>query len=159
MTATDHPQADIRIEIATATDIAELCRLLGLLFEQEAEFAADISRQQRGLQTIFEHPELGTLVVAKQQGLIVGMVNLLFTVSTALGARVALLEDVVVLPQLRGRGVGSRLIEAAIATARKTGCKRITLLTDADNQAAQGFYRKHGFTSSAMLAMRLLLDD
>jgi len=159
MTAADRSRADIDIETAAAADIAELCRLLGLLFAQETEFAADVSRQQRGLQTILQHPELGTLLVAKQQGRIVGMVNLLFTVSTALGARVALLEDVVVLPELRGCGVGSRLIEAAIATARTTGCKRITLLTDTDNQTAQAFYRKHGFAPSSMLAMRLLLDD
>jgi ribosomal protein S18 acetylase RimI-like enzyme len=85
------------------------------------------------------------------------MINLLYTVSTALGARVALLEDMVVLPQFRGVGAGSKLLQAAIAHARASGCKRITLLTDGDNEAAQKFYSNHGFTASRMVPFRLKL--
>jgi len=82
------------------------------------------------------------------------MVNVLFTVSTALGTRVALLEDVIVDPTRRGQGLGGRLVDAAIAFAREAGCRRITLMTDADNADAQRFYRRHGFEASTMLTMR-----
>ena len=83
------------------------------------------------------------------------MVNLLYTVSTALGSRVAILEDMVVSPKIRGQNVGSSLIEYALDYARKQGCQRITLLTDSDNIAAHRFYERHGFSRSTMVPFRL----
>jgi GNAT superfamily N-acetyltransferase len=84
------------------------------------------------------------------------MVGLLFTVSTALGARVAWLEDMVVAPEARGRGIGGALVDAALAQARAAGCRRVTLLTDADNADAHRFYRRHGFAASPMRPFRFL---
>ena len=98
------------------------------------------------------------VLVARREGRIVGMVSLLFTVSTALGGRVALLEDMVVYPAERGVGVGSRLLREALGLARERGCRRITLLTDGSNDLAKAFYAKHGFAVSGMVPMRLLLD-
>jgi GNAT superfamily N-acetyltransferase len=91
----------------------------------------------------------------EENGQIVGMVNLLFTISTALGERVALLEDMVVSPEVRGTGIGAKLLSEAISLARERGCKRITLLTDRSNEAAQRFYAKQGFVLSSMVPMRL----
>ncbi|MGH8602944.1 MAG: GNAT family N-acetyltransferase, partial [Gammaproteobacteria bacterium] len=85
-------------------------------------------------------------------------VNVLFTVSTALGGPVALLEDMVVHPEYRGGGAGSRLLQAAINLAESSGCYRITLLTDRTNESAQRFYKRHGFTLSDMVPMRLSFE-
>lgn len=148
----------LKITPATAADIPELCELLGLLFTQEADFKPDFDAQSRGLARIISSPEIGLIIVARQNSQIVGMVNLLYTVSTALGDCVALLEDLVVSPNARGAGVGSQLLEQAIQFARLNGCKRITLLTDGTNESAQRFYQKHGFTASAMIPFRLLLS-
>ena len=149
------------IRIATLDDIPDLCQLLELLFSQEAEFVPDRALARAGLEQIIAQPERGRILVARDEAAIVGMVNLLFTISTALGGRVALLEDMIVHPARRGGGAGSELLRAAIEAAREAGCRRITLLTDRDNEAAQNFYRKHGFTLSDMVTLRLLLapDD
>lgn len=144
---------------ATTSDIPSLCELLNELFAQEAEFKPDYAAQSRGLACIIDHPEVGSILVARRQDKIVGMVNLLFTVSTALGERVALLEDMVVAPAMRGGGIGSRLIERAIEVAEHSGCRRITLLTDQANRPAQRFYAKHGFKASAMIPLRLALGE
>ena len=85
------------------------------------------------------------------------MVSLLFTQSTALGAKVAILEDMIVAPEFRGCGVGSQLLNAAVDLAENLGCKRITLLTDKLNFDAQQFYEKHGFNRSNMTPFRRLL--
>ena len=145
------------IRIATPADIPALCQLLAQLFAQEAEFTPDPAAQQRGLAAIIDDPALGEILVAVADGRIVAMVNLLYTVSTALGAPVALLEDMVVDTSTRGAGLGSALLEAAIAHAQNRGCRRITLLTDGDNLAAQRFYRRHGFAPSPMMALRQAL--
>lgn len=149
----------MNITKAIASDIPELSRLLGVLLSQEVEFSPDLEAQARGLSHIIENPEVGYIVVAKVDSKIIGMINVLFTISTALGARVALFEDMVVSPDYRGAGVGSQIIEYAISSAKQHGCKRVTLLTDRDNVSAHRFYAKHGFTQSAMIPLRLALSD
>lgn len=149
----------MQITPANTSDIPALCELLAILFFQEADFKPDHEAQSRGLAHIMNNPEIGLIVVARQDDQIVGMVNLLYTVSTALGDRVALLEDMVVSPNARGTGVGSQLLEKAIQFARLNGCKRITLLTDRANESAQRFYQRHGFDFSAMIPLRLSLSE
>lgn len=148
----------VTITPATGNDIPALCELLNILFTQEAEFAPDQAAQRQGLHMIVANPEVGTILVAREGEAIVGMVNLLYTVSTALGARVALLEDMVVAPIARGKGVGSLLLRHAVEWARSQGCKRITLLTDGDNEEAKRFYQAQGFATSKMVPMRLVIN-
>lgn len=145
------------IDKASPDDIPALCELLSVLFAQEREFTPGVDAQRAGLTAILDDPETGIILVARQGQRLLGMVNLLFTVSTALGGRAALLEDMVVTPAARGAGVGSALLRRAVALAHDVGCRRITLLTDADNTRAQRFYEQHGFVRSTMLPMRLLL--
>ena len=146
------------ISSATIADIPSLCELLNELFNQEAEFKPDYANQYRGLAAIIANPEIGGVLVARRENKVVGMVNLLYTVSTALGARAALLEDMVVAPAARNSGIGTQLIQQAIEFAKLNGCRRITLLTDRSNLSAQRFYAKHGFTPSEMQPLRLHLD-
>lgn len=149
----------MQITPADTSDIPALCELLDFLFSQEADFKPNHEAQSRGLARIINSPEVGLIIVARQNSQIVGMVSLLYTLSTAIGDRVALLEDMVVSPNIRGSGVGSRLLEQAIQFARLNGCKRITLLTDRTNEPAQRFYQKHGFGFSAMIPLRLSLSE
>ena len=88
------------------------------------------------------------------------MINLLYTVSTALGGRVAILEDLIILPEYRGKGAGTRLVTTPPSTSPgEPVAGRITLLTDGSNTNAQRFYSRHGFTPSEMVPMRLILGD
>lgn len=146
------------IREATNSDIPALAGLLAELFAQESEFKPDLERQHRGLNAIIANPGIGCILIAEDADRAIGMVNLLFTISTARGTPVALLEDMVVAKAARGMGTGSALMSAAIDKARASGCSRITLLTDHDNVAAQRFYASFGFTRSTMLPYRLMLD-
>ena len=148
----------MNISPATLSDIPQLCDLLELLFSEEAEFHPNRAVQSAGLRQIMESPDRGQILVLRNTTSVIGMVNLLFTISTALGGRVAILEDMVIHPAQRGNGGGSRLLQAAINVARSAECRRITLLTDRTNESAQRFYQRHGFTSSEMIPMRLLLS-
>ena len=145
------------IEKAMAADVPALSDLLSVLFSEESEFAQNEAAQQKGLARIINNSEIGAVLVARDGDQVVGMVSILFTVSTALGEKVALLEDMVVSPTVRGTGVGTKLLVEAISLARTEGCKRVTLLTDRSNEAAQRFYAKQGFVVSSIVPMRLLL--
>ena len=147
----------MNITVAKEEDVDALSALLTLLFEQEAEFTPDAAKQHRGLSMIIGNPDVGEILTLKSDGQIIGMVSLLYTVSTALGARVAWLEDMIIHPQHRNSGAGTQLIQFAIDHARKNGCQRITLLTDHDNTAGQHFYSRNGFQLSSMTPMRQML--
>ncbi len=149
----------LSIAPASAADVESCVNLLCLLFEQEADFVPDPEKHRAGLLAILSRPELGRIFCARDEGQVVGMVSLLFTISTALGAPVAWLEDVVVAPAHRGRGIGSMLLAHALTDARRLGMARVSLLTDRDNVGAQRLYGRNGFEASQMVVFRLLMPD
>jgi GNAT superfamily N-acetyltransferase len=150
--------SDVVIEPAIAEDLDDLSSLLGELFSQESDFRPDKEKQLRGLRLIFEEPSRGRVFVLRRDRVIVGMINLLFTISTAEGGFVILLEDLVIHKDYRDEGYGSQLLEYAINFARQKKFLRITLLTDRPEIRSQNFFRRHGFYESHMLPMRLLLS-
>jgi GNAT superfamily N-acetyltransferase len=155
--SSEDPSSRVEIREAASGDIPQLCGLLAGLFAQEADFSPDAERQGRALGLILDSPDSGRVYCADQGGAVVGMVTILFTISTAEGGRAAWLEDMVVRPDRRGRGIGLRLLLHAMHEAKATGCKRITLLTDATNRGAFQFYSRAGFVRSGMIPLRLSL--
>jgi hypothetical protein len=89
------------IDKAASADIPDLSKLSSALFSQEEEFTPNAEAQSKGLAKIIGNPEVGAELLARQAERVVGMVSLLFTISTALGERVALLEDMSVSPAPR----------------------------------------------------------
>jgi ribosomal protein S18 acetylase RimI-like enzyme len=146
----------MNIREAAIKDNEAICRLLASLFAQEAEFEPDFATQSQGVEKILSDPEKGRFFVIEDSGRIVGCISLLFLVSTALGGKAALLEDFVLAEAVRGQGWGTQLLDYALRYAMRHGCRRITVLTDKDNAAAQGLYRKRGFEYSEMIPMRLV---
>ena len=143
------------VEQATILDLPQLTDLLHDLFSMEPDFKPDRAKQMRGLQLILEQPNRGRIFVLRHNGMILGMINLLFTISTAEGGRSAWLEDMVVHPYHRNRGLGRRLMRHALQGAEALGCTRVTLLTDGINSGAMRFYKRAGFQRSDMVPFRL----
>jgi GNAT superfamily N-acetyltransferase len=148
-----------RLEPAVLEDLPRLVELLTALFEEEEDFVPDPQKQEHGLRLILEQPNRGRIFVLRTDHLVIGMANLLFTISTAEGGLVVLLEDVVVHPQHRGQGYGSKLLRYAIDFARDRGFKRITLLTDRISAESQTFFQAHGFKFSSMIPMRMVFNE
>jgi len=142
------------IEPATTDDLPQLADLLFDLFSQEDDFIPDRDKQMRGLRLILEQPNRGRIFVMRNQARIIGMINLLITISTAEGGFVLILEDLIVHKDHRGQGYGSRLLEHALGYARAKDFLRITLLTDKLENSARSFYEQHGFKQSGMVPMR-----
>ena len=145
------------IEEATIADIPALCELLAELFTQESDFQPDRSKQVAGLHLILENPQHGKIFVMRQAGGVVGMVNLLHTLSLHHGGRVLVLEDMIVRRDCRSQGVATALLSHAIEYARSLRAVQITLFTDAINRSAIQLYEKLGFARSGTAPMRQLL--
>jgi GNAT superfamily N-acetyltransferase len=59
---------------------------------------------------------------------------------------VALLDELYVRPDLRGRGIGSALLTAACALARERGAGLMEINVDGGDVDARRFYERHGFS-------------
>ncbi|MEI7947716.1 MAG: GNAT family N-acetyltransferase [bacterium] len=142
---------------ATEKDVPNCAELLHALFSQELEFHPDLNLQIQGLTQIINSPDTGRILVAETDHKVIGMVSLLFSISTALGGKVATLEDLIIQEPYRKQGIGKQLIQAAFEFAKNQECLRITLLTDHTNNTAIRFYESFGFTKSPMIPLRKLL--
>ncbi|WP_030420077.1 GNAT family N-acetyltransferase [Streptomyces sp. SCSIO 75703] len=89
------------------------------------------------------------LVVAVRDGRVVGTLQL--TVVPGLsrrGATRSIIESVRVHADERGSGLGTRLIEWAIAESRRQGCHLVQLTSDRTREDAHRFYERLGFSPS-----------
>ena len=150
-------QEIVRIEPATIEDLEGLTDLLIALFEQEEDFEPNREKQEHGLRLILEQPRHGRIFALKNDHTIIGMINILFTVSTAVGGMAVLLEDVIVHPDHRGQGYGSKLLDYVTEFVRLKKFRRITLLTDRTSADSQRFFEQNGFALSGMIPMRKML--
>jgi GNAT superfamily N-acetyltransferase len=146
------------VETATIDDLQPLTELVMELLAHSGDFTPDRAQQERGLRLILEQPNRGRIFVVRNREKIFGMVNLLFTISTARGGFVILMEDVVIHPDHRGQGYGSMLIKHVFEFADKKDFRRITLLTDKISGDSQAFFMKHGFEYSNMIPMRKIIE-
>ena len=142
------------IRKATLEDIDALNELLKSLFEQENEFQADAKLQIKALKKIINSKKIGDIFVYERDKKVIAMVNVLYSISTALGKKVAILEDMIVLKKYRQKGYGTKLLSYVLKRLEKDGVKRITLLSDFDNDKAHEFYKKQGFKKSTMVVLR-----
>jgi ribosomal protein S18 acetylase RimI-like enzyme len=70
----------------------------------------------------------------------------------------AQIEGVRVASTVRGRRIGERLVEEAVARARASGCGLVQLTSDASRADAHRFYERLGFVATHV-GMKLALDQ
>ena len=58
----------------------------------------------------------------------------------------AVIENVVVDAELRGRGLGKELMSAVLQRAWRDGCYKAMLMTGSQRESTHGFYRSCGFS-------------
>ena len=135
----------ITIEPAKASDIPALLILLEELFRIEADFTFEESRARNAYDMLLADRERPTGWVARCQQQVVAMCSLQTRISTAQGGRVGLIEDVFVLPEFRGQGVGTLLLDRVGSWAQQAGYRSLELIAEEDNHPALAFYQKRGW--------------
>jgi GNAT superfamily N-acetyltransferase len=114
---------------------------------------------RRALALFLEHPELGFVWLGLSGDQPVAACVVCFAVSTATGTLVAKLDDVVVLPEHRGKGVGARLLATLAGELQAMGATRIDTAVHFANSAAKRFYERRGFRPLHEERLSRLLDD
>lgn len=86
------------------------------------------------------------LFVAEIEGQLVGTYALLIMDNLAKrGARSGVVEDVAVLPEYQGRGIGRAMMVHAREACRTAGCYKLTLSSGLARENAHRFYDALGF--------------
>ncbi len=71
----------------------------------------------------------------------------------------AWIEDVVVDADARGQGAGQKLVEAALAEAKKQGCRTVDLTSRPTREAANRLYQRCGFSPRETNVYRYTFTD
>lgn len=89
------------------------------------------------------------LIAAERDGAVVGTIQISYLPGLShFGARRAQFENVFVSPEHRGTGVGTAMMQWAIAQSRAAGCSIIQLTSGKVRTDAHRFYRRLGFEAS-----------
>jgi GNAT superfamily N-acetyltransferase len=101
----------------------------------------------------------GMLIVARgADGELAGFAAVGWKWSSLRGARVAVLEDLFVVPEARGRRTAARLIEACAERVGELGAPCLLWQTAPENQRAQAAYARIGATPETWLEYELELN-
>jgi ribosomal protein S18 acetylase RimI-like enzyme len=134
----------IPVRLATAADAPAFGRLLHAF---NAEFdeptpAADVIAERAA--PLIESGEVTVLFAGDGPD---GFAELRFRPSLYTGALDAYLEELYVVPERRGHGLGRALLDGAMELARERGAEHIDLGTSEDDVAARALYESAGFTN------------
>ena len=117
----------IRIRQATVEDEAKIFEILGQ-FSSSAPPSESSTYWQKGAPTfrkIVQNDEMGTVLLAEDDGDAVGVITLSYPMAIRCAGIYACIEEFIVSERVRGKGVGSQLLEAAIAEATSKSCDEI----------------------------------
>jgi GNAT superfamily N-acetyltransferase len=121
--------------------------ILAPLFDSYRRFyrlTEDLEGGRRFLHDRMERNE-SVVFIAFMDGKGVGFTQLYPSFSSGAMARIFILNDLFVAPEVRGSGVGSALLRTAAEFGRAEGAVRLVLSTELANETAQSVYEKNGW--------------
>jgi ribosomal protein S18 acetylase RimI-like enzyme len=139
---TTHQNTPVRL--ARASDAHTFARLLHEFNVEFGESTPDAETIAKRAAPLIASGEITVLFAGEGPD---GFAELRFRPSLYIGALDAYLEELYVVPERRGHGLGRALLEAAMDHARHRGAARIDLNTSVDDVAAWALYESAGFTN------------
>src|SRR3954451_19605356 len=117
--------AALRIERATERDVPLILRLIKELAVYE-KMAADVTATEEGLRaTLFGARPAAEVIIARVGDAPAGFALFFHNYSTFLGKPGLYLEDLFVVPEWRGHGLGLALMKRLAAVALERGLRRL----------------------------------
>lgn len=152
-------QAEESIRAAIPADLTALVELMrGYYRDDGLEF--DETTSPATLARLLSESQWGRVWVLESAGRAVGYIAICFGFSLELGGNDAIVDEVFVLPEHRGRGHGRRLLKFAGAETGKLGVKALHLEVDRGNAEARRLYDALGYRSrDRYLVMTKMLTE
>ncbi len=128
---------------AVLADIEVIAPLLDA-YRRFYDCEPDINAARAFLRERFNHGQ-SVIFLASEGDVPLGFTQLYPSFSSVSLGRTFHLNDLFVVDGQRRKGVGARLLAAAIAHAKSLGAIRVTLVTDIGNKTAQATYEAEGW--------------
>ena len=135
---------DLRIAPAVPADIPVILTLIRALADYERLAHVVVADEVRLRDSLFGLRPSAEVVLARVGAEAVGFAVWFHNYSTFLGQRGLYLEDLFVVPEWRGRGVGRALLTHLARVAVDRGCGRMEWSVLDWNEPARGFYERLG---------------
>ena len=146
------------IELVTARDLADLLPLMRAYcdFYEAAPSDDALLGVSRAL---LADPDRagGQLIARDERSSASGFATLFWTWDTLEGCAIAVMNDLYVVPEARGGGLGDRLIDACVERCRARGLTRMDWQTAPENARAQRIYDRRGARREAAVVYELAL--
>ena len=141
---------------ASQNDVQQLVTMMGE-FYAEGGYPLNHQRAAEAFATLLADDRLGYVWFIQTEGQDVGYVVLTLCYSMEYGGLNAFVDDLFVRLPFRRAGLGTAALTEVRALCTKRGVRAIQVETGRDNAAAQGVYRRVGFTQTdrQLLALRL----
>ena len=146
---------DLRIEPVTAQEFESFLPLIAdyqRFYEVEEP---DEARNGEFFRRFLEPSDDGLLLGAWEGREPLGYACLYWFFTSTAAAESVLMNDLFVVPEARGRGVGRALIEASAAVARERGAHHLEWTTAPGNETAQRLYDSTGAERSEWVTYEL----
>lgn len=132
------------IRSATVDDVATIARLIRALAEYERLSDRAIFDEEKLREHLFGERRYAEVLLAEQEGKVVGFALYFHNYSTFQGKPGLYLEDLFVLPDFRGKGVGKSLLVALAKLAVERGCGSVRWVVLKWNEPSIRFYESLG---------------
>ncbi len=139
---TSDPKTVLRF--ATVDDVALIFDFIRQLAEYEKKADEVVTDEDQLLQTLFGERRVAEVVIASYEGEPAGFALFFHNFSTFLGRPGIYLEDLFVIPRLRGRGIGRIMLSFLARIAVERGCGRLEWWVLDWNEPAIRFYERIG---------------
>jgi ribosomal protein S18 acetylase RimI-like enzyme len=137
-------KAEIQIREAGVGDAGAIARLLHDFNTEYEEETPPVPELARHAARMLREGEMTVLLAGDGPD---GLALLRLRPSVWTTQQEAYLQELYVVPDLRGRGIGEALMESVLATCRAHDAAWIELNTGETDVAARSLYRKLGFTN------------
>ncbi|MEN5233351.1 GNAT family N-acetyltransferase [Sphingobacterium faecium] len=105
----------------------------------------DAQVSQENFKTFLDDERLGQSWLIKENDLVLGYIIVVYFFSFEFKGRVALLDELYLNADARGKGVGRKAVEFVKEYVQDQGCKLVLLEVEPHNIPAQKLYESQGF--------------
>ncbi|MGB2868546.1 MAG: GNAT family N-acetyltransferase [Bacteroidota bacterium] len=134
----------LRIDEATERDIPVILQFIKGLAEYERLVHSVVATEEILRETLFGKRRYAEVLIARHNGEPAGFALFFHNYSTFLARPGIYLEDLFVLPAMRGKGIGKALLVSLAKLAVDRKCGRLEWAVLDWNESAIGFYKKLG---------------
>ena len=135
---------EIEIIRAAPADLDDILPLVAD-FHVEEEVESTPETRREAVAYALANPPVGEIWLARRDGALLAYLALAFGFSLAFNGRDSFLDEIYVVPEERGAGLGARLIEHVRADAASRGVKAMHLEVHPENERARALYERLGF--------------